>query len=449
MSVEEVKPILVDYVNKNSRVQHLYWDQNMARQLLFDPYAKAYHEKTRIAHYFLLVAAITETELTGRAENSRELMIHIHSFLGDRYFEENEARGFEEVVQKCGFFDQMGDSRDQIPKVLARVNSFVQTVAEGDLVGYASRFAKPKEMVREIGGNIPRMGGRWIEKAWMYMRWMTRTYPDLGVFNNFRPQDLYIPLTSCIRNVGFCLGLCSQPRTGWWNNFDKVEQERKRFTEFAKELFPEDPMKIDYPFYMLGRWIEGKQLETLKAPARLTLLKDHLVFWEEVYNKIQRTPVRFDIVSRKESTFEENVRKELEKMQFIFSFEPHVLNLKENRGAPQYTPDFVLPNCRINGKTVILEPHGFWTRRKKRIVKIGRRRFPIWTYPTRTDPDELRFVNKLRKVKRTWGKLYYMILIAPTQVKKRVEEDYPDIFDELYDGRDVPRLLYNLKNHCK
>lgn len=123
MSLEGVKAILINYVNKNSRVQNLQWNEDMTRQLLFDPYAKIYLERKRIAHYFLLVAAITETELIGRTENSRELMLHIDSFLGDSCFEESKAGSFKEIVEKCGFFDQLGNSRDQIPKVLARVKS--------------------------------------------------------------------------------------------------------------------------------------------------------------------------------------------------------------------------------------------------------------------------------------------------------------------------------------
>jgi hypothetical protein len=449
MSHEALKPILTDYVNKNSNVQCLQWDQNMSMKLLFDPYAKSYSERKKIAHYFLLVASITETRLIGRAENSRGLMIQIHSFLGNDCFRPGQVENFEKIVRKSAFTSQLGPpSKYQIPQVLESVNRFVQEVAEGDLIEYARRFAKPEDIVKEIGNNITRMGGRYIEKTWMYMRWMTRPYPDLRIFSNFSPRDLYVPMTSCIRDVAFCLGLCSEPKEEWWDDFNKVAKERKRFTEFAKELFPEDPVKVDYPFYVLGRWIGGKHLRNLQLPARLQLLKEYLQFWEKIYDAIQRPPVTFDIISREESTFEHNIESELKKLQFMFSFEPHIFNLAEDQGPPRYTPDFVLPNCKKDGKIVILEPHGPWTRPEKRIVRIGHRRFPIWVRPTQVNPDELRFVSKLKKFREIYGKMYYLILIVPSRFKDRVEEDYPEAFDEIWDGSDTPKLLFNLKKYC-
>lgn len=40
--------------------------------------------------------------------------------------------------------------------------------------------------------------------------------------------------------------------------------------------------------------------------------------------------------------------------------------------------------------------------------------------------------------------MYYLILIVPPY-KERVEREYPDIYDEIYEERDVPKLLFNLK----
>jgi len=58
--------------------------------------------------------------------------------------------------------------------------------------------------------------------------------------------------------------------------------------------------------------------------------------------------------------------------------------------------------------------------------------------------DELRFVEKMRLFRETFRKDYYVILLAPARVKGRVESWYPNSFDEIYEGRDIPELLFKL-----
>jgi len=439
MPLEDVKTLLLDFVNRSSNVPGLQWDQHMRMKLPLNPYTKSYSGRKRLAHYFLLVASITETELVGRAEHSRALMINIYKFLGDGCFEVDQVNRFQEIIQGSGFFDHLGVSKNDIPRALASVNRFVQGVADGDLVRYAGRLSKPEELVAKIGKNIPRMSGRRIEKAWMYLRWMTRPYPDLGVFQDFSPRDLYVPMTSCIRDVAFCLGLCSDLRSDWWDDCEKVAQARDRLTSFAKELFPEDPARVDYPFYILGRWLRGKKLS-------LYLLEDYLRFWRKIWNEIHVTPVTFEIISREETAFEKEIRSKLEELKFLFYFEPYSFRLLKGDGAPKYTPDFVLPRCKRKGRTVILEPHGIWTHLQRRLVRIGNQRFTLWVPPKKIDPSESQFVNKLEAFRDTsWRKKYYLVLIVPSQFKARIKKSYPHIADEIWDARDVPRLLYDLK----
>ena len=201
MSLEAVKPLLINYVNINCNVQSLDWEQHLSTKLLFDPYARSYSARKKIAHYFLQVAAISETELIRKADFSRALMIHIHNSLGNDCFIQGKLDSFEEQVNNWNLYNRLGPSKNEIPKVLTSINRFVQNIAKGDLIEYAKKFAKPKEFVNNISDNITRMQGLYIEKAWMYMRWMTRPLPDLNIFTNFSPQDLYIPMTSYIRNV--------------------------------------------------------------------------------------------------------------------------------------------------------------------------------------------------------------------------------------------------------
>ena len=415
MSLEDLKPLLINYVNMNCNVQCLEWDQHLSTKLLFDPYAQSYSARMKIAHYFLQVAAISETELIRKADFSRALMIHIHNSLGDDCFMQIQLDSFEEPVNNWNLHNRLGPSKNEIPKVLTSTNRFVQNIAKGDLIKYAKKFENPKEFVNNIADNITRMQGQYVEKAWMYMLWMTRPFPDLNIFTNFSPKDLHIPLTSYIRNVAFCLGLCPQPNVDWWNDHTKVEQTRKRVTAFAQELFPEDPAKVDYPFYMLGRWIHGKELN-------LHLLVDYLQFCQQIFEEINCPPVTFDVAAREDSTFEEKVRADLTKFEVMFRFTPYTLQLKDDEGAPKYTPDFILPQCMRKGKTIILEPHGYWTPKTRRIVRLGRRTFTLWTRPIKINRDERQFVSKLRKFRKTWGKMYYLILIVPSQFKERIEK---------------------------
>ena len=41
--------------------------------------------------------------------------------------------------------------------------------------------------------------------------------------------------------------------------------------------------------------------------------------------------------------------------------------------------------------------------------------------------------------------MYRLILIVLSQARDRVERDYPDTHDDLFEGRDIPKMLYNLK----
>lgn len=422
----------------NSNVQCLEWDQHLSRKLLFDPYEQDYSARKKIAHYFLQVAAISETELIRKADFSRALMIYIHNSLGDDCFTHIHLDSFKELVNNWSLYNRLGPSKNEIPKVLTSINRFVRNVAKRDLIEYAKKFEKPNDFVNNIADNITRMQGSYVKKTWMYMLWMTRPFPDLNIFTNFSPKDLQVPLTSYIKNVAYCLGLCPQQSDDLWNDHTKVEQTRKQMTEFAQELFPEDPAKVDYPFYMLGRWIHGKKLN-------MKLLVDYLQFCQKIHEEIKCPPVSFDVAAREDSTFEAKVRADLTKFEVMFQFTPYALKLKVDEGAPKYTPDFILPQYKRKGKTIILEPHGYWTPKIKRIVRLGRRTFSIWTRPTQINWDESRFVSKLRKFRKTWGKMYYLILIVPSQFKERIEEDYPDMYDEIYEGRDIPKLLYNLK----
>ena len=253
---EDIIPKLREFVERNSNVVDLQWDPRIPPKLLIDPWSKNYESKKELAHYFLLVASVDETRVIGRAENARCLIVELHRKFGKKLFEIFEPEKFVEEVINCKRYEEHGPLKNQIPHVLASVNEFVTEKARGNLIEYSKCFSQPKDMVEEIGRYVKRMGGPIKKKAWLYMRWMVRPRPDLRIFDHFSPRDLFIPLTSDIKRVAISLGLIENVKGPRWERWEDVE----RVTGFARRLFPDDPVKVDYPFFLIGRWLEGKTL---------------------------------------------------------------------------------------------------------------------------------------------------------------------------------------------
>jgi len=419
-------------VNRNSKALGIEWDPRISEKLLFDPFNPSYPARVKTAHYFLLVASITETRLIGRAENSRAILIHFHRVLRDSLFRVKKVSTFEDQLMRSAYYNDLGPEKWEIPGILASMNEYITGTARGDLISYSRTFSTPTEFVQDIAANNERMNGSHIEKAWMYLRWMTRPHPDLHIFTHFSPGDLQIPMTSFIKAVSCCLGLTPDPESTTWSDIEKTTQLRQAVTNYAKELFPDDPAKVDYPFFLLGRWLKGKEL-------CLALLEEYLTFFSDLYSRTRSSPVTYDLVSRQMSSFEERVRDELRRTGILFYFESHRFQLTREIS---YLPDFVLPNCEIRGKRVLLEPHGIWSLPRPRKARIGGKTTTFHAYE-RT-PDELKFIEKMRLFRETFGKDYYVILLVPARVKGRVESWYPNSFDEIYEGRDIPELLFKL-----
>ncbi|MFH2110805.1 MAG: DUF2400 family protein [Candidatus Bathyarchaeota archaeon] len=407
--MEDIEELLRDYVERNSGICCAQWDPAVSERLLFDPYDA--DKRAWAAHYFLLNASVTETALIGRAENARALMVELHRRYGDALLRQTNAQLLNEAVRGCGFYRDFRSQRLRIGAVLAGVNRWVEEEAGGDLLGYSGRFSSPSEYARVLQG-MPRMGGRHCEKVWMYLRWLTRPYPDLGVYH-FDVRDLRTPLTSYVVSVAACLGMCEEPGSEQWKCVGYREEARERVTGYASRLFPDDPLRVDYPFYMLGRWMEGQR------PC-VEDLRDYLVFFDELYRLTGTVPVTYDIVGRETSGFERSLRGLLERQSMVFYFEPQRFSLG---GGLTYKPDFVLPGVRVGGRTVVLEPHGVWG-----------------------GDHELEVTRKYRLFREMFGSLFYLILIVPPLEYVRVRDGYPESYDDIVEGNRMGDLLYMLKS---
>ena len=429
--------MLVDFVNRNSSRYNVEWDPDFSVPLNFDPFIESYDGKKFVAHYFLLVASITESRLVGRAENARAILTYLHSVLEKELFRVFNKDAFSSLLMEFDFCPDLGEENQEIPATLASVNDFVHNIARDDLVSYAKKFSDPSLMVTDLGLNIERMNGLFAKKCWLYMDWMIRPYPNLGVFSNFSVCDLQVPVTSYIRAVASCLSLFDDREPDLSEKPELVDEVSKCVTSFAKELFPDDPCRVSYPFYLLGRWIRGKE-------PSLKLLRRYLVFFEEIFRQTRTVPVSYDVASKKMSSFEEMVHAELKKMHIVFSYESHRFNLRDGL---TYSPDFVLPNCQVKGRTVLLEPHGVWTRPTFRSLDIYGKKISCFALPAQLDVAEIQWAEKMRMFKEMYGKEFYVELLVPDQVYQRVRDDYPNVYDEIYVGADVPKLLYELKNN--
>ena len=353
MAIDELLSLLVKFVDMNSDVVDVQWDRRMSPRLLLNPYSENYEEKKMVAHYFLLASSILEDDVVGFPENARMLLILLHKAFGDRLFEITKPHLFEEVISICEFYGSLGPSREMIAQILTGVNQFVKNKAEKNLIQYSQKFSKPKDFVEDLARNIERMNAPHKDKAWVYMRWMVRPHPDLKIFEHFTPEDLYVPLTENNANVAASLGLINSVAPFLWRNENAMEA-RERITKFAKQLFPKDPSKVDYPFFLLGRWLKQKILNK-------NTLKEALQFFERIQGVTGQTHAYYESMSRYKSGWEKKTAITLSRMKIPFGYEPINFPLP----GDNYTPDFILGKS-IHGRKIVLEPHYEMTRKQAR-----------------------------------------------------------------------------------
>jgi len=102
------------------------WDPSFSEPLYLDPFTKSYFGRKKIAHYFLLVASITESTLIGRAENARALLTYLHKVLEADIFEVIDEDVFTNLLSKFTFCSDLGEENEEIPRVLTSVNGFAR-----------------------------------------------------------------------------------------------------------------------------------------------------------------------------------------------------------------------------------------------------------------------------------------------------------------------------------
>ena len=363
MANDELLSLLLKFVNMNSNVVDVQWDRRMSPKLLLNPYSNDYEERKKAAHYFLLAASMLDDNIIGFSENARRILVHLHQKYDNRLLEIRKPHMFQEEIIKCKFYRDLGRLREKIPEILTSVNEYVRNTAEKDLIKQSLKFSKPKEFVEDIARNIEKMSGPYKEKVWIYMRWMVRPEPDLGIFDHFSPQDLYVPLTRENASVATSLGLIRSASPFLWRDEYSAMKACETITGFAKQLFPQDPSKVDYPFFLLGRWLKQKNLNR-------NTLKDALKFFDHMHEVTGQPHAYYQKLSRYKSGWEKKTAITLSKMRIPYGYETISFPLP----GDIYTPDFILDKS-IQGRKIILEPHYEMSRKQSSKYSLFKRTY--------------------------------------------------------------------------
>jgi hypothetical protein len=363
VATDDLLPLLVEFINKNSNVVDVQWDRRMSPRLLFNPYSEKYEERKTVAHYFLLAASILDDTIVGYPENARMLMVYLHEAFGNNFFEIKKAHLFEEEIVKANFYNNLGPNIKAASENLAQINLFIREKAERNMLKYAQKFSKPKDFIDDIAKNVSALSGPHRDRAWLYMRWMVRMQPDLQIYDHFLPEDLYVPLTKENANVAASLGVINTASPSVWRDEQTALEARQKLTDFAKRLFPQDPAKVDYPFFLLGRWLKQKTLN------RFTL-KTALDFLDRMQKITGQSEAYYHKMSRYKSGWEKKTALTLLHLHIPYGYETISFPLPNE----VYTPDFILERT-VQGRKIILEPHFEMTKRQARKYALFKRTY--------------------------------------------------------------------------
>lgn len=81
----------------------------------------------------------------------------------------------------------------------------------------------------------------------MFLRWMVRSNAkgvDFGIWKTLSPKDLHVPLDVHTGNIARKLGILNRTQNDW--------KSSQLLHEYAKQLIPEDPGKLDFALFGLG-----------------------------------------------------------------------------------------------------------------------------------------------------------------------------------------------------
>ena len=214
--------------------------------------------------YLLMVASINQGIA---AERIRDLVRALYDLLGGSLLNIHQVpvSDYLHILQE---YKQGWKIWQNLPDILCSVSRFAEIAQKnGGLVERGRAQADVHQAVEKISTKIFFMGkdpNGAKKKAWMFMRWMVRPFPDIGVWNPpLRKDELKIPLDV---NTGKAflellkVKSFQERKKELKLDFDfddgalaSTKKNVDNVTEIAKWIDSEDPSRLDYPFFCFGR----------------------------------------------------------------------------------------------------------------------------------------------------------------------------------------------------
>jgi uncharacterized protein (TIGR02757 family) len=250
----EIALRLREYVDEimNQGIVDLSFRKDQKLEIPIDPSNIRTEQEKRLAtHWLLLNAAIDQSRLVGPAENARALLSKLYGKIGKDLLTVIDEDLLTLHIQQLQISIR---NINLVSMILCDVNKFVADLPNGDLYRWGKMFSSPIEIVEQLATNIYYQGRELSssarKKPWMYVRWMVRPKPDLRIWDHLNTSDLFVPLDGNVAKVAVKFNILSknklqQGATLGWSDVQRV-------TDFARHLFPDDPAKVDYPFFLLG-----------------------------------------------------------------------------------------------------------------------------------------------------------------------------------------------------
>jgi hypothetical protein len=215
--------------------------------------------------YLLIVASVNQGTA---AEQVRDFVRNLYEELGDdllRFYQLSDASKEQALTILKPVNWKISSELSQI---LNSVTQLIQKTQQyGGLVHRGRQQTHAVSAVDKLATNISWMGKKPTsarKKAWMFMRWMVRPYPDIGVWNPpITTADLRIPLDVNTGKAFTDLHAKTPLRQRIQDEGITFERDRDAFastahnvesvTAIARWLFPNDPARVDYAFFCYGR----------------------------------------------------------------------------------------------------------------------------------------------------------------------------------------------------